>query len=271
MAARSFHVTTMFTLGKSNDPRRCEDVVSDGRFWAVLCDGATDKTGTTIEGKTAARVAAEVVADAVSSAPEGLSALDLIGHINTVYAERLGAATRDLPREALPTASFCAVEKSTGRVIRVGDTSWRTESRVQIGTKVIDEVRSHVRAAMLQALMIGGASQEELLAHDPARQMMKVFVQKQRLLQNTLDAAPYSHGVIDGRDVPAAFIEEWTLDPGETAVVLTSDGYPEPLMDFHETESVLAADLGKNKTTKGVETPNISFDDRAFIRLEELS
>jgi hypothetical protein len=66
------------------------------------------------------------------------------------------------------------------------------------------------------------------------------------------------------------------LEPGVHEIVIGSDDYPELLMTLAASEEALRVDLladplriGKHRATKGVGLGNVSFDDRAFVRLSE--
>lgn len=274
---RSFVVVECVAVGKSDDADACEDVIGDGDNFAVLCDGATDISGHRFDGKTGGRIAAEIVCDVVTRAEVGLPAPDLISRINGHYAAVLGAQLGDVPLSAYPTASFCAFEKTTGRIIRVGDTSWRTFQREARGHKLIDEARAHTRAALLRCLLLEGRTEQELLRTDPGWEMNRPLLDHQAQSRNTLEAGEYSYGAIDGRPVPATFIEEWQLKHSERVVVFGSDGYPSLLMTLDATESYLAQDLaadplriGRHATTKGPRPGTNSYDDRSFMRLDDL-
>lgn len=277
-SGRAFAVTAATVVSKTGVEADCEDVIADGEHYSVLADGATDVSGRDFDGRSAGRTAAELVCKVVSGAPEGISAEDLVELVNEEYRRVLGRHTRNLDVAGYPTASFCAIEKRTGRVIRVGDTSWRTHRRTFEGRKLIDEARAHTRAALLRCLLIEGVSESELLLSDPGWEMNLPVLEHQATCRNTLEAGEYSYGAIDGTPVPPRLVEEWQLSLGERAVVMASDGYPALLMTAEACEAYLAEDLaadplriGRHRSTKGIRPPNLSYDDRSFIRLDEQS
>lgn len=274
LARRALVVTELFVAAKSGDQDDCEDVVRDGPDLAVVADGATDTFGTRIGGLTAGRAVAELVADVVTDAPTGIPALELVDRINAEYGSRLGATVRELPAGALPTAVFCAVDKPGRRVIRVGDTSWRTPARTHLGGKRIDRINAQARAALLHSLLAEGTPREELLEHDPGRQMILPVLRRQAAVRNRPRGSALTHAGIDGRPVPRHLVEEWSLADDEP-VVLASDGYPRLFMELARCEAYLAADLardplriGRHATTKAARPGHVSFDDRAFLRLD---
>jgi hypothetical protein len=105
--------------------------------------------------------------------------------------------------------------------------------------------------------------------------MILPLLRLQALLRNRPRGAALTHAGIDGRPVPPGLIEEWTLAADENSVVLASDGYPRLFMTLGETEEYLMRDLahdplriGQHKTTKGLLPGNVSYDDRAFLRID---
>lgn len=272
-----FTVAEAFVEGKYRDAGLCEDVILDGPDWIALCDGVTDKSGLRFEGdRCGGRVVAELVAAAVASAPAGESPADLVARINDAYARRLGAALEHggVPDGMRPACSVVALDKHTGRVMRVGDTTWATHQRTEAGYMAIDEVHTSMRAAYLRMMLLQGAEAAALAASDPSRDLILPGLKAQSVLRNNPDAGPLAHGVIDGRAVPDQFIEAWTLAADETDIALASDGYPAVFMTLATTEDYLQADLAADPlriyahpSTKPVGPGQASFDDRSYVRL----
>lgn len=270
----TFAVVESFLESKSGESTTNEDFFADGAFWAVACDGATDKSGLDFGGETGGRAIAKVVNDAVSSASAGISASALVERINAACNAVLGDKLETVSVPDLPTCSFVALEKQEGRIVRVGDASWATGMREEIGNKKIDEIHSSFRAAYLDMMLLEGASRESLLREDGGRALILPSLKKQGILRN-INEGSLSYGAIDGRPVPERFIESWTLAREEDVVVLASDGYPRLFLTLEETEQYLQRDLlsdplrmGRHPSTKGVQAGNLSYDDRTYLKLE---
>jgi hypothetical protein len=273
----AYEVVESYLVSKSGDPQKCEDFIANGTAWAVVCDGATDKSGLDFHGETGGRLVARIVGETVASARSGETASDLVERINSAVRDALGPRVADLSVNDLPTCSFVAFDKGTGRVVRVGDVSWRTAAREFVGGKRIDEIHSDMRSAYLRMMMLEGAEREELLERDPGRAVILPGLRLQGFLRNNEHADDLGFGAIDGRPVPSRYVETWLLD-GEREIAIASDGYPRILMSLDENEQYLDQDLlddplriGKHRTTKGVRPGHVSFDDRAFVRLRETS
>lgn len=274
-------MTALFTVressvtGKHPDPSLCEDLIVDGVDFLVVCDGATDKSGLRFDGKTGGRVVAELVCEVVSAAYAGTSGAELVARINAGYSRRLGTALAGHGLQDGPAGSFCAVDKVTRRVIRVGDCSWRTATRFEFGSKHVDDVAADARAALLTTLLSTGTTVEELIAADPGRQMLMPLLKAQALFGNS-DDLEFGFGVINGLPVPARFIEEWDLADDEHELVIGTDGYSDLFMSLEQTEKYLhdslATDplrIGVHRSTKGITKGNVSFDDRAYVLLSD--
>jgi hypothetical protein len=273
----TFRVVESFVRSRRGGDSQSEDMLRDGECWTVVVDGATDKSGIDFDGHTGGYRVAEIVSDVVAAAPTGASASDIVEAINDRYATVLGAALHGVAQVDYPSASFVALDKTTGTVVRVGDTSWRTERRQFRGSKKIDRITGDARAALLRSLLAEGASVGDLRRDDPGREMMLPLLRHQATFRNVDDPAnPLTFGAIDGRPVPDRFLETWRLDDNETTVVLTSDGYPQLELRLDDAEAVLAGILVRDPLqileragTKAVpDVEGASYDDRAFVRLE---
>ena len=80
-----------------------------------------------------------------------------------------------------------------------------------------------------------------------------------------------AYAVIDGFEIP---MDKVKIVPSGTEVILASDGYPYLAGTLEESEERLQKQLEDDplciysfKATKGLMIGNISFDDRAYVRL----
>lgn len=281
-------VVESFTRGKHPDQSKSEDRWRDGEHFTVVVDGSTDKTGLRFNGRTGGWAVAELVTDIVASAPAGTSGIDLVAAINDEYARRLGADLADLPDHQRPSAVFVAFDRTTSRIVGVGDAKWSINGeRYDLGVRGVDAAAADARAALLRCLLTGGASVENLRRDDPGRQMvMPLLLARAHARNIERDVEPYfdgedelvlRHGVIDGRPVPADLITDESFnDP--FMVHLASDGYPVLHETLQETETYLAADIaddplriGRHRGTKAIALGNDSFDDRTYVRLDRMA
>ncbi|MDG4795207.1 protein phosphatase 2C domain-containing protein [Micromonospora sp. WMMD1082] len=247
------------------------------RLGAVI-DGATDKSGRDYGGRTGGAIAAQCVADALAEHAVDLSPTDAVAMVT----DRLAALRRRWaidPDDALaPSAVAAVVVPRRGEIWRVGDVHVALRRgagdwQVYPADKTIDRVVASARAALLHCLLAAGASAADLAATDPGRAMVMPLLRAQGVLANRDDEHPLGHGVLDGRAVPARYVEVIPVPPGVREVVLASDGYLTPAPTWAAAESELAASLradplriGPNPGTKGL-ADSYSFDDRTYLRL----
>jgi hypothetical protein len=125
-----------------------------------------------------------------------------------------------------------------------------------------------VIAAEAAAGTLGGAG--TLGAADPGRAAARALIGRQGFLRNTL--GPYGYAAVDGRPVPPSLVVVREVPEGE--LVIASDGYPVIEPSLAESEATLARRLEQDpwcvaelQGTKGVLDGQVSFDDRAYLRL----
>ncbi len=268
-------VVESLVRGKWDDPVRCEDVaVLDGPFVAVF-DGATDKSGVRYDGRSPGRFAADIGAAALAALPPEAGARAAIDHVATALAEAVAAVAPGTGRPDMPPC-FAMVVYSRHRheIWRVGDCPFGIDDRADEPTSPIDRATIAARAAYLHSLIAQGATVESLVADDPSRPLLAPMFRAQCALVNRTDDNPYAYGAIDGSPVPDRFVEVVPVPAGARSVVLASDGYPELLGTLAQTEQALARLLAADPlcirlrpNTKGIGPGQISFDDRAYVRL----
>jgi hypothetical protein len=96
------------------------------------------------------------------------------------------------------------------------------------------------------------------------------LIGRQGFLRNTL--GPYGYAAVDGRPVPPSLVVVREVPAGE--LVIATDGYPVIEPGLAGSEAVLARLLERDpwcvaelRGTKGVLDGQVSFDDRAYLRL----
>jgi len=92
-----------------------------------------------------------------------------------------------------------------------------------------------------------------------------------QLIKAMLEGQNRQYAVIDGTPI---YIPGTRIVTASHCVVLASDGYPTLLPTLHESEKALAQHLTDDPqnitdfiATKGLVDGNVSFDDRAYIKL----
>jgi hypothetical protein len=266
-------VIESFVEGKDRDPSLCEDLIFIGENFAAVFDGATDKVDARYEEIPGGRFAVEVLAKAMERLHPEASPPEGVRHLSAELSAAISAngSARD-PRDD-PSASAVIFSIARSEIWRVGDCSWSLDGEADLGEKLIDRITAETRAALLEAMLIGGASMDDLRASDPGRAMVLQLLEEQYRFRNIADpSCRLGFGAIDGTPVPARFIEAVPVGPSRD-IVLATDGYPRLLPTLKEAEAALLDDIaidplriGDYKSTKAVGLGQSSFDDRAYLR-----
>jgi glycerophosphoryl diester phosphodiesterase len=140
--------------------------------------------------------------------------------------------------------------------------------------KQVDRIFSDLRALLIHIELAQGKTEEELLRHDTGRERILDLLKLQTKLQNTSYNSEFSYYIIDGFDWdPGMGLQVVPVNQPSGEIVLASDGYPRLFPGLEETEAFLADLLQedplcykKYRSTKGLYSGNISFDDRCYIR-----
>jgi len=266
-------VIETFIESKTGDASTCEDLIVEGDDFLAVFDGATDKTDARYDGMAGGQFAVRSLARTLERVARDIDAAGCVEamteDLQRGVAEHGPAAAPD----ENPSASVLVYSAARSEVWRVGDCSWARGDEVHRGGKKIDTIVAAARAALLQALLDSGEAVEGLRGSDPGRAMLMPLLEQQYRFRNASGAPEeLGFGAIDGKPVPARFVEVTRIGPGEELVFAT-DGYPEALATLEQSEDLLEKELasdplriGRYKSTKGVRPGHASFDDRAYAR-----
>jgi hypothetical protein len=256
-------VVEQFVLGKRADPALCEDAIVVTAGFAAVVDGATDVSGRLHDGVSGGRWAMAACAEAVRALPAGVDAYAAVEALTGALA---GGSE---PANERPTASVTVYSAARREIWQVGDVGFRFAGLPGAGEqprKLVDEVAAAFRAAVLAAEDAAG----DRGAGDPGRIAARALISRQGFLCNTI--GPYGYAAIDGRPVLRSMIVIHDVPPGE--LIIASDGYPVIEPTLAEAEATLARLLeldprcvAELRGTKGLEAGQVSFDDRAYLRL----
>ena len=265
-------VVERFVAGKAGDPLLCEDAVVVTGGHAAIVDGATDITGRRygVPGVAGGRWAMLACVEAIEALPEDADAETATARLTAVLNERIDAGTAPTAR---PSASVTIYSRWLRQVWQIGDVAFHYRG-LPAGAgrprKVVDRIAADFRAAVLAAEAAAGKL--DLTTGDPGRLAARALISRQGALRNTL--GPYGFAAIDGLPVPASLVVVHDVPGDVDEVVLASDGYPEIQPTLAGTEARLAQLLAEDphcvgvlRGTKGVMAGQISFDDRAYLRL----
>lgn len=265
------------TIGKYTTTPSNEDAVVVTPYYAAVIDGATPKTSFRYpNGETPGARAARLLVSAIEQLPQQADAFSAIAQLSaTLHQEDVTAANR-------PTASIVIYSNYRREIWMVGDCQYallssQSEKRFRTfgNPKRIDAILSRWRGDIIRSLLSRSVcQQEDIVIHDPGRDIIQPFITRQVRFQNLAEEHPLAYGALDGEKVPQRFILCQPVESEVEQIILASDGYPKLFGTLQETEDelqrLLSIDplcIGPLAGTKGVKPGNISYDDRTYLRL----
>jgi hypothetical protein len=244
-----------------------------------VLDGVTDKTGIVVDGESTGRFAVAVASRAlVALSPDATcrAAVDAITHaldaaITEAYTKMGIAAHGNTNRPGLVMICYSRFRK---QIWRVGDGTYRIDDRVFADNNKMDAFTTQTRALRLEMAIRQGTSVDDLRSHDVGRECILPLLKNQHVYQNVDDE--FGYACLNGLPIPDCFLEVCEVPGDASEIILATDGYPTHLVlpTLAESESGLTQLLEEDpllfrkfKATKCVETGNVSFDDRCYIRV----
>jgi hypothetical protein len=200
-----------------------------------------------------------------------MDAVAMVRHLTDALARRL---PEYIAPELRPVAHVGIYSIARNEIWQISDVAyWHSGMSHSIPEKLVDHHSSGLRAAILNAELIRGATLDELASNDIGRKAIEPILTRQALFCNNTAAGEWAYGAIDGRKVPKELIRVHAIADQITELVLASDGYPAIYGSLRETEenlkNLLLKDplcIGPLRSTKGVKPGQVSFDDRSYIR-----
>ncbi|MBM7095697.1 MULTISPECIES: hypothetical protein [Alteribacter] len=267
-----------FLKAKTGNERDCEDQIVVTDHFAAVIDGVTNVSGCFYDGEAPGRLAAETIKNTIRGLDERDSIKEVVDKINIDLHRlnrKIGIAEEvdDVPH-LRPSAAMILYSRHYRKIWMIGDCQCFLEGNALQNTKIIDDITANARAMMVEAQLVKGKTEKELLSHDMGFEAVKPFIQQQFAFQNGDPAHPYSYEVINGYPLHVEAIKTVDVPTDTGYLCLASDGYPMIFETFEETEAHLQELLVKdplcireNPSAKGLVEGNVSFDDRAFVKI----
>lgn len=253
-------ITEHFICGK-HAADDCEDGIVVSNDFAAVIDGSTSKTPTRLDPSMKnGRFAMLLISEYIMRMPADYTMSDFCRGITLRIAEeydKRGITERmaEHPEERL-TASAIIYSKSRKEVWMVGDCQAIIDGTYYDNSKPYEQEIAMQRATLIK----NGMSPKD------ARRTIEP-----QLIKAMLEGQNRQYAVIDGTQI---YMSGTRIVKASHSVVLASDGYPTLLTTLKESEEALAKHLaddpqniGEFVATKGLVEGNVSFDDRAYIKL----
>lgn len=150
-----------------------------------------------------------------------------------------------------------------------GDCQCMINKRYYTQEMLTDKVSTTARSLYTNAMLIQGATIQELLINDIGRQVIQPLLDVEATFAN-LDHE-FGYPVLNGVNFNLGFLQKIQVRHGDK-IIFASDGYPKLFESLKETEDylqkLLKADpllINEFKATKRIAPGFVSFDDRALI------
>ncbi|MGC4814378.1 hypothetical protein ACLQ29_27935 [Micromonospora sp. DT228] len=269
-------IVEQFVRGKYGDPDVCEDAIVVTAEHVAVIDGATDVSGRRYGNGAGGWWAMAACRDAVRRLPRGVDSHSAVAAMTAELAARIDSTLSAAER---PSAAVTVYSRARREIWQVGDVGFAYRglpTSVGQPRKLVDQVAASFRAAVLAAEVAAGAiSMDRLVEVDPGQLAARALTGRQGGLRNS--TGPYAYAAIDGRPVPPSLVVVHPVPGDVDELVIASDGYPVIGETLAESESTLALLLEKDPWcvaelagTKGVLPGQVSFDDRAYLRVRGL-
>ena len=253
-------ITEQFICGK-HTADDCEDGIVVSNDFAAVIDGSTSKTPTRLDPSMKnGRFAMLLISEYIKQMPANYTMYDFCRGITLRIAEeynKRGITERmaEHPEERL-TASAIVYSNCRKEVWMVGDCQAIIDGTYYDNSKPYEQEIAMQRATLIKK---GMSPKDARRAIEP------------QLIKAMLEGQNRQYAVIDGTPI---YMPGTRIVKASHSVVLASDGYPTLLPTLSESEKALAQHLTKDPqnigdfvATKGLVEGNISFDDRAYIKL----
>lgn len=276
--SQTYTVLEHFFQSKTGDLDACEDVIHISENFFAVIDGETSKASRTWNGESSGKLCAKTVSRALSELHPGCSAREACALMTTLVADiyrkfNLNDLVQNEPLHRIG-ASFIALNRYKNELWSVGDCQFILGDDLFSPHKKIDQLLSETRSLFLEIELLNGATMDQLQDRDTGRNFILPLLNKQCYLQNNPHFEDYWYPIINGITLPDNGIIVTKIPDDIDTIVMASDGYPYLRKSLIESENMLEHILRddpllirKYKSTKGLVKGNISFDDRAFIKI----
>ncbi len=264
-------ILEQYIQGKENNPDTCEDGLYIGEDIIAVLDGVTAKNTYLWNGVSSGCYGKNVIIDFLKKQPLTDSPEKFFMDADRQLKEVIDKKTNDIQIEDYPRVSIILYNDRCHEIWSYGDCQCRINDKVYSYEKEIDRLNAEMRAFYLEYCLLQGRTLEELICSDPGRKEIEDNLLRQLVFENK--AGKFGYPVLNGQGIEAAMIKRYSVKPGDQ-IVLASDGYPKLKKTLKESEDALKEILEKDpmcfrkfRSTKGVRTGNISFDDRTYCRI----
>src|SRR5690625_3175929 len=193
----------------------CEDSYMCNEHYAVVIDGATNVSGQFLNGKTPGKLATILIKNTIEHLNGQETIQQMIQAINENYQQlykRLNMTSEmDENPYLRPSASMIIYSKYFREIWMIGDCQAFYGGKNYQNNKKIDLIFQEARSIFVQAELLKGKTEDQILVKDHSFEHIKPFIQKQYCFQNKTPICPLSYAVVNGYDIPDQLIKTLTV------------------------------------------------------------
>jgi hypothetical protein len=270
-------------VGKNNKPEICEDAIFENENFVAVLDGTTTKTSLDLSKspwneKTPGKMAIDLLLAKLKEFPKYIKHEDAFALLDEEIGSWYRANDLYQHMEQNPV-DRCSVDiiiynKHFHQLWTLGDYQVFIDNELKKYRKPVDKINNEARSLFIEAELAKGKTIDELRQKDSGRDYILPMLKNQYLFQNNPDHNQYSYFVLDGFLTNLEQVKVLSLPENTQYLVMATDGYPKLFPSLEESEKALETILKEDplcfrefKSTKGLQKDNISFDDRAFVKI----
>lgn len=274
----SFKIIEKNIIPKANLIEYCEDKIVYNSYFACIIDGATTKSSVLYDNKKSGLLVSEILEKAILNLEKTSNLTQTIDSLTKsirdfYIANNIIEKVKNNPIDRL-TAAIVIYSSYYNQIWMIGDCQCMVDNKLYLNNKLIDRLLSETRAFYIEKELIDGKTIEDLQKFDTGREYILPLLKSQLYFQNNRIDSEYSYCVVDGFKINISQIKVIDTNNAKN-IVLASDGYPKLFNNLNETEKYLNYVIKNDplcynlyKSTKGKGINMVSYDDRAYLRLE---
>ena len=273
----NFELVEHYFEGKSIH-QKSEDVLFWNKHFFAVYDGATSKT-TSATKVTPSREIVEIAASTLSKLPADIKFAAAVKKMNesirSIQATNVHSRSDAIIEK--PSASLAIISSLRNELWLLGDCQALVDGQEHKYPKLIDTTNATFRAAVNQLALQRGKSIEWLRNNDIGRDAILPVLTEQTVFQNVEKKSMFAYGALDGSAEALSYLKIIDISAAEE-VVIASDGYTKLFSNLKDSEEHLESLLKRDPMmiydfvqTKGMSKGNISFDDRAYLKVRRVT
>lgn len=271
-------IVEQYIKGKSKIPSNCEDSIYINEYFACILDGTNSKSHFRLNKMTTGKMAVKLLTKSLGKLNPKIDLGKAIEEINKdIYSfyikKKIAKHMKQNPIDRF-SASLIIYNDYRKEIWMIGDCHCLVDGEYVTNKKKVDSILANVRALYIEILIEKGVKKDEIMKLDLGRKYIYSLLKEQFVFQNNNKATEYGYSVIDGFEIDKTKVQTIKIKDSTKCIILGSDGYPKLFKTLQKTEKylneLLETDplmIRKHKSTKGLKSGNISFDDRAYIKV----